>query len=230
VSYGGSVRTLFTRKPSCRGARNDVFLNANFCIYRNDSKQEFTRLPVATVREREARGLEKRSNTMQAYAVGTHVLYLLVSVAVTVWVARTLYRNGRVFLIDAFAGNTNLADSVNHLLVVGFYLINVGYVTLALKYGEKPTHLVGAIEFFSTKLGLVLVVLGVMHFFNLLVFSKARRRGVHAEHEGPGRRSVRPAPYGPLPPAGLGSKAPESDPPFAAKSLNPVRGLEPSHG
>src|SRR3712207_7026266 len=45
----------------------------------------------------------------------------------------TLFRSGRAFLIDAFHQNEALADSVNHLLVVGFYLINLGYVSLALK-------------------------------------------------------------------------------------------------
>ena len=67
-----------------------------------------------------------------------YVAYLFISIALTVWVARTLVKNGRVFLVDSFLGNESLADSVNHLLAVGFYLINVGYVALALKYGEKP--------------------------------------------------------------------------------------------
>jgi hypothetical protein len=110
-------------------------------------------------------------------AVWTYAFYLLISVAVTVWVARTLHKNGRTFLIDAFAGNETMADSVNHLLVVGFYLINVGYVTLALKYGDVPTDLQQGIETFSTKIGLVLVVLGIMHFFNLYLFNRMRNRG-----------------------------------------------------
>ena len=70
-----------------------------------------------------------------------------------------------------------MADSVNHLLVVGFYLINIGYVTLALKYGDKPASTQEAIEFLSTKVGLVLVVLGAMHFFNIFNFAKMRRKG-----------------------------------------------------
>lgn len=110
------------------------------------------------------------------YTVWTYFGYLAASVVLTVWVAHTLHKNGRVFLLDAF-GRADLADSVNHLLVVGFYLINVGYITLALKYGRKPTDLQESIEFFSTKLGLVLVVLGVMHFLNLAVFERVRRRG-----------------------------------------------------
>src|SRR3954470_24697340 len=97
----------------------------------------------------------------------SYVVYLFVSVALTIWVARTLHRNGRVFLVEAFHGNEHMADSVNHLLVVGFYLINTGFVVLALKDGDKRTDVQTAIEFLSTKVGLVLVVLGGMHFFNI---------------------------------------------------------------
>ncbi len=120
------------------------------------------------------------------YTEWTYILYLVVSIVLTVWVAQTLFRHGRLFLVDAFHGNEALADSVNHLLVVGFYLINAGYVTLALKYGDKPKNLVGAIEFFSTKIGLVLLVLGAMHFFNLAVFSQARKRGLNEEDRADG--------------------------------------------
>ena len=107
----------------------------------------------------------------------TYVAYIGLSVGLTVWVGRTLHKNGRVFLVDAFKDEA-LADSVNHLLVVGFYLINFGYDTLVLKYGDKPETLQGAFEFVSTKVGLVLLVLGVVHFFNLYVFSLMRRKGM----------------------------------------------------
>jgi hypothetical protein len=110
------------------------------------------------------------------YIVGCYVSYLLISLAATVWVARTLHKNGRVFLVDAFHGNAELADSVNHLLVVGFYLINIGYVTLALRTAGNLDTVRAAIELVSDKIGLVLLVLGGMHFFNLFVFSRMRKR------------------------------------------------------
>src|SRR5216110_201711 len=110
------------------------------------------------------------------FIIWAYVFYIVISVALTVWVARTLSKNGILFLVDAFLGNERLANSVNHLLVVGFYLINIGYVTLALKYGDKPNSLQQAIEFLSTKVGLVLLVLGAMHFINLRVFSNMRKR------------------------------------------------------
>ena len=110
--------------------------------------------------------------------VWMYLFYLGISVAMTVWVAKTLHKHGRIFLVDSFAGNEPLADSINHLLVVGFYLINIGYVAMALRYGEKPENLQEVLEVLSTKVGVVLLVLGGMHFFNLYVFNKMRRRGL----------------------------------------------------
>jgi len=106
----------------------------------------------------------------------TYLVYLLISIALTVWVAHTLHKNGRVFLVDVFHGNEQLADSVNHLLVVGFYLVNLGYVSLALKLGYNLASAREGIEALSVKVGMVLLVLGGMHFFNLFIFSRMRRR------------------------------------------------------
>ena len=108
--------------------------------------------------------------------ITTYLLYLGISIALTIWVGRTLFKNGRVFLVDVFHGNESLADSVNHLLVVGFYLINFGYVSLALKLGYDVATAREGIEALSVKVGMVLLVLGGMHFFNLLIFSRMRRR------------------------------------------------------
>jgi hypothetical protein len=102
--------------------------------------------------------------------------YLAISVGITVWVARTLHQNGRVFLLDAFHGNADLADSVNHLLVVGFYLINLGYIALALSTTSPMATLRQVIELESVKIGVVLLILGAMHFFNIFVFARMRRR------------------------------------------------------
>jgi hypothetical protein len=106
----------------------------------------------------------------------TYALYLAIALPLTVWVARNLFHNGRVFLVDCFHGNEPLADSVNRLLVVGFYLINFGFVTLYLKVAEEVVAARGIFEALSAKLGVVLLVLGGMHFFNLLVFTRMRKR------------------------------------------------------
>lgn len=104
----------------------------------------------------------------------TYLVYVLISAAATVWVGRSLHGNGRVFLVENFHGREQLADSVNHLLLVGFYLVNFGFVALALRYGDKPSTLVESIEYLSTKIGLVIVLLGCMHFFNMRMLVRFR--------------------------------------------------------
>ncbi|MES1191767.1 MAG: hypothetical protein ABUS47_11900 [Steroidobacter sp.] len=104
----------------------------------------------------------------------TYTIYLVLSFAITFWVGRSLHKNGRVFLVENFQGKEELADSVNHLLLVGFYLINIGFVSLALRYGDKPTDIVGVFEYLSTKIGLVIIILGSMHFFNMRMLVRFR--------------------------------------------------------
>lgn len=114
--------------------------------------------------------------------VSTYFTYLVISIFLTVWVARTLHRNGRVFLVDVFR-HEDLADSVNHLLVVGFYLVNLGYVSLALKMRGEVASLQVGIEALSWKVGGVLLVLGFMHFFNLFIFARMRKHSSKSRHK-----------------------------------------------
>lgn len=114
-----------------------------------------------------------------------HLLYLAIAVPLTVWVARTLHRNGRVFLVDAFRGNESLADSINHLLLVGFYLLNVGFVLLFLRQGQQPETVGHLIEGLASKVGLVMLFLGGIHFLNLHVFNKWRKRTMEAREDAP---------------------------------------------
>ncbi|WP_151480909.1 hypothetical protein [Streptomyces albicerus] len=117
--------------------------------------------------------------------VVAYVIYLLVSVALTIWVARTLSKNGRIFLADVLHGNEKLADAVNHLLVVGFYLVNLGFVALYLSQEDEIADARGVFEALSTKLGVVLLVLGAMHLGNVYVLNKIRRRGVMDREQQP---------------------------------------------
>lgn len=108
----------------------------------------------------------------------THLGYLAICVPLTLWVAKTLHKNGRIFLVESFGGNVALADSVNHLLVVGFYLVNLGFVGIYIRNGGTPVDAAGALEETSVKVGTVTLVLGLMHLFNLYVFNKIRRRAL----------------------------------------------------
>jgi hypothetical protein len=121
-----------------------------------------------------------------------YVIYLTASIMLTVWVGNTLFRNGRPFLVSVFL-EPGLADSVNRLLVVGFYLINLGAAALLINAGGAPATFADMVQETVTRLGVVLLVVGSMHFFNLLVFHIIRR---------PLRNRVNPpASYNPYQPA-----------------------------
>ncbi|MEU4774920.1 hypothetical protein [Micromonospora sp. NPDC023644] len=139
--------------------------------------------------------------------VWMYLVYLAISIGLTVWVARALSRNGLVFLEEVFA-DERLARAVNSLLVVGFYLLNLGYVTVAMKHPDPVGSTAQAMEELSLKIGLVLLVLGALHFFNVFALGRYRRGrlrqfATHPPLAPVGRLPMPPAPRGPHPnPAG----------------------------
>ncbi|MEA2684047.1 MAG: hypothetical protein QOK05_2375 [Chloroflexota bacterium] len=128
-----------------------------------------------------------------------YLIYVTLSTLLTIWVATTLFRHGRRFLLDVFQGDESLADSVNHLLVVGFYLVNLGYISLQLKLEQIPAGFAEVTEALALKVGLVLVVLGAMHFFNLFVLAKMRRNAINDRNPALPPAPVLPPPL-PAPP------------------------------
>ncbi|TME66861.1 MAG: hypothetical protein E6I50_10200 [Chloroflexi bacterium] len=103
-----------------------------------------------------------------------YFIYIAASVLLTIWVGRTLYRNGRPFLVSVFKED-GLADSVNRLLVIGFYLVNFGAAAILINTGGVPGSIAEMLKQTVTRIGVVLLVLGFMHFNNLLVLHIIRR-------------------------------------------------------
>jgi hypothetical protein len=110
--------------------------------------------------------------------IWVYVLYLPLSIATTFYVARQLFNNGKIFLKDIFHGQEELANAVNKLLLVGFYLLNIGYILLTLKENLYLKDERGAFELLASKLGFIIIFLGVFHFANMLVFFRLRKRSI----------------------------------------------------
>ncbi|GGO30019.1 hypothetical protein [Micromonospora parathelypteridis] len=135
--------------------------------------------------------------------VWMYVVYLAVSIGLTIWVARALARNGLIFLEEVFA-DERLAQAVNSLLVVGFYLLNLGYVTVAMKHDDPVGSTSQAMEELSLKIGQVLLVLGALHFFNVFALGRYRRNRLRQLATHPpiapiGRLPMPSTPYGSQP-------------------------------
>lgn len=110
------------------------------------------------------------------YIIITYSVYLVATICLTIWVARTLFKNGKVFLVDIFHGDKEIADSVNQLLLVGFYLVNIGYAVYTLQVDYNIINIREVIESLSVKIGFIIILLGAMHFFNLYIFFNLRKK------------------------------------------------------
>lgn len=153
---------------------------------------------------------------MSNYLIPVYIAYATCALALTGWLAHTLFRNGAVFLTDVFADQPELARAVNRLLVTGFYLLNLGYAFFLLRADEASDR-TEAVEVLAAKLGLLLISLAVVHFVNMVVFWKLRQRRAvrHLPPPVAPQRLVAPPP-GPRPPAPVGSTvAAGSTPPVA---------------
>lgn len=108
------------------------------------------------------------------YTLVATIAYLAAAVAMTIYVGRTLRRHGRPFLDEAFSSSPALADAVNVLLNVGFYLVNLGIVGASLKYPLRAFDLVDCIQVAGYRLGIELLLLGLMHLCNLYAINRIR--------------------------------------------------------
>lgn len=139
--------------------------------------------------------------------VGTYLLYLMGSIALTVLVGSTLSKHGKVYLAEVFGNDQKLANSVNQLLVVGFYLVSLGFVALWLSTDSTVTTPHQVLEVVSLKLGTIALVLGAMHLVNVAVFNRIRRRHLEPARQHlpafPGPDSA-PYPAHPAPMAPIG--------------------------
>jgi hypothetical protein len=102
-----------------------------------------------------------------------YALYLALSIGMTIWVARVLSESGEMFLIKCFGQDEALAKSTNRLLVIGFYLVNIGFICTRLDGWKAGT--IDLIPDVGSRVGLSILVLGAMHFFNMFMIAKFGR-------------------------------------------------------
>ena len=110
------------------------------------------------------------------YVIAVYAAYAATAVGLTAWLARTLSKNGAVFLEDVFKDRPGLAQAVNRLLVVGFYMLNLGYAFYILR-ADTGLDAFGSVQFLVNRLAVLLVTLALIHFVNVGVFWKIRGRG-----------------------------------------------------
>lgn len=115
---------------------------------------------------------------MNAPLMLVYLPYAAIAITLTVWLATALSRHGQVFLYAVFPDRRELADAINQLLVIGFYLVNLGWALLLLRADDVELQVhdaTSAVALLTTRLGALLLLLGVAHLANLYVFHRVHR-------------------------------------------------------
>lgn len=100
--------------------------------------------------------------------------YLIICVLITTLVARTLRMHGPVFISGKSDSPTPITRAKTHLLIVGFYLMCIGLISYTLSYGQQATDAKSGIELMSSKVGGMILFIGLMHFLMVWVFAAIR--------------------------------------------------------
>lgn len=110
-----------------------------------------------------------------------YLVYLPIAVLLTFYVSRTLFRNGKIFMMDIFHGREEIALATNKLFETGFYLLNLGFALWILEMNLIENTYQELIEVLSYQVGTFSIYLGIMLFFNLYLFFRGKRKA--KEHQ-----------------------------------------------
>lgn len=95
-------------------------------------------------------------------------LYFLITLFVILRVGHLLYHNGGPFVVRCLHGDRSLAHAINRILLSCYYLLNIGYAVFMLKIWSTIHSFTEVLEMLGKKTGMILLLLGAIHFFNII--------------------------------------------------------------
>lgn len=98
-----------------------------------------------------------------------YIIYIILTVFIIYHVGRMFHRNGRIFILQLHRGDTGTTDTINNILLVAYYLFNMGYAFLRLRLWERVSSPAQLIASVSNHIGVLILILAVTHYFNMLL-------------------------------------------------------------
>lgn len=112
---------------------------------------------------------------MKDLTVFAYFIYLPISLILTWYVSKQLFRNSIVYMRDIFGGREDISVATNTLFKIGFYLMNIGFALFVLKITRMVADTQSLMEVLSLKIGGFSIYLGAMLFFNMYLFFRGKR-------------------------------------------------------
>lgn len=111
-----------------------------------------------------------------------YLLYLFITYCITVHVGLAFYRNGRVYILALLQGDEGITDSINRLLLTGYYLLNLGYAAWMIRSWETLQNWTEVFTSIASMTGRIMLILAVIHFMNMAVILYFSNKRKHFSH------------------------------------------------
>ena len=113
------------------------------------------------------------------YNLAAYFIYLVMTIFIIVFVGRYFYRNGRIFILSLMKDDAVTTDHLNNILLVAYYLFNIGYAFVKLRFWQKidnPDMLVSSI---ANNLSILIFILASTHYMNMILIWYLSRSKKH---------------------------------------------------
>lgn len=97
----------------------------------------------------------------------TYILYILISSSVVFWIGELCYKNGKIYIMNYFPKAINFGNSINKMLKIAYYLLNIGLAIWTLHSIRDIFSSVEMILEISKRLSTILLIIGILHFINI---------------------------------------------------------------
>lgn len=113
-----------------------------------------------------------------SFNIIAYSIYLLVTVYVTVVVGYGFHKHGHYLILDLFNGNEPATKAINNMLLVGYYLVNIGYLALSITTWPTLVNWADTIGLLFDRVSIILILLGLLHVNNIVwlhILSKRKK-------------------------------------------------------
>ena len=114
------------------------------------------------------------------YNILSYFIYGCITVFIIIYVGKMFHQNGRIFILQLFQGKESLTDTTNNILLLAYYLFNIGYSVIQFSFWESIRNLVEMISSVSLKTGILVLILALTHYVNIFIIYILSNRNRHS--------------------------------------------------
>jgi hypothetical protein len=101
-----------------------------------------------------------------------YFIYLIITIIIILKVGKICYKNGNIYVLELIPNHTDLCHKINQILLLGYYLLNIGYCAMTLISWDKILSTHQLIEVIATKTAIIIFIISAMNYANIIILTK----------------------------------------------------------